>query len=253
MKKILLFTLGLILATTLLVNAQNNALQTDTTVFVSVEKLPEFPGGMARFYDFIIKNIIYPQKAYKNKEQGRVYVTMTVEKNGSLTNIKILRSASKELDKEAIRIIKLSPNWMPGIQNGRPVRVQYALPVTFNLEPETPYEIKATPLQIISQPETGLCTTVDIAPNFPGGIDKYSEYLKKNVPENIRAVGRVFMRLIVEEDGSFTNVECTRSIFPAEYHDDFIRLVKESPKWYPALVNGSPCRVKVYLVIMFGM
>ncbi len=103
-------------------------------VYTSVEKLPQFPGGMDAFSRFLTTNIRYPKSARKNKIQGKVIVTMIVEKDGSLSNIKIVRSVSDDIDAEALRVVTLSPKWSPGLQNGRPVRVSYAIPISFMLD-----------------------------------------------------------------------------------------------------------------------
>ena len=106
-----LSALILSLFSVLAANAQKSdtlkGLAADTFVFVSVEQEPEFPGGMAAFYKFIEKNVRYPRQALFNKEQGRVIVQMVVEKDGTLTQIAVVRSVSPSLDEEAIRIIKL--------------------------------------------------------------------------------------------------------------------------------------------------
>jgi len=100
-------------------------------IFTNVEQLPRFPGGDVSFGNFLKKNIIYPEVAHKNNIQGRVIVNFVVEKDGSLTDIKILRGLEGGLSEEAIRVLKLSPNWEPGIQNGRPVRVSFTIPILF--------------------------------------------------------------------------------------------------------------------------
>jgi protein TonB len=97
-------------------------------VYTSVETLPSFPGGMEAFNKFIEKNL----DRGKGKANSRVNVTFVVEKDGALTDIKpIGRTEDVKTDDEAIRVIKLSPKWEPGKQNGRPVRVQYTVPVAF--------------------------------------------------------------------------------------------------------------------------
>ncbi|MFC3364221.1 energy transducer TonB [Pedobacter fastidiosus] len=101
--------------------------------FVSVEKQPEFPGGLKAFYQYLGQNIKYPKEAAKNKIYGRVFLSFTVEKNGELTDIKVTRGVSRDIDAEAVRVISESPNWSPGIQFGVPVRVRYNINVNFNL------------------------------------------------------------------------------------------------------------------------
>jgi TonB family protein len=102
-------------------------------VLTKVDVLPMFKGGHQKFTDFLVKNIKYPEEARAKNIQGRAIVNFVVEKDGSLSDVKILRGVSKELDEEALRVIKLSPNWEPGQQNGKTVRVSFIVPVVFNL------------------------------------------------------------------------------------------------------------------------
>ncbi|MXV51625.1 TonB family protein [Pedobacter sp. HMF7647] len=102
--------------------------------FASVEVLPEFPGGMNKFYDYVGKKYRYPAQAQEQGVSGRVTVSFIVEKDGSLTDIKVLRDLGMGTGEEAVRLLKSSPKWKPGIQNGRPVRVAYTIPIMLNLE-----------------------------------------------------------------------------------------------------------------------
>ena len=117
---------------------QDNTHQTvgelvEELVYDMVEVMPEFPGGVRAMLDFIKKNIQYPEIARKNGIQGRVIVGVVVDKNGSVTNLTILKSIDPYLDKEAIRVIRLMPKWKPGTQMDKPVKVKYAIPVSFKL------------------------------------------------------------------------------------------------------------------------
>lgn len=105
-------------------------------IFTAVENQPDFPGGMQAFYKYLGNNIRYPAVARENNVQGRVFVTFVVEKDGSLTDIKVMRGIGSGCDEEAVRVLKKSPKWKAGIQNGRPVRVQYSVPIAFNLASE---------------------------------------------------------------------------------------------------------------------
>jgi TonB family protein len=100
--------------------------------------MPEFPGGMTAMMQFLAENVCYPEAAEKAGTQGRVIATFIVEKDGSITNIKIVKSVSKELDAEAKRVIEAMPNWKPGKQSGEPVRVKYTIPITFRLSSPSP-------------------------------------------------------------------------------------------------------------------
>jgi TonB family protein len=103
-------------------------------VFTVVEQAPTFPGGLDKFYSFLGANIKYPAKAKENKVEGKVFLSFVIEEDGSLSNMKILRDIGYDCGKEAVRVMKLSPKWRPGVQNGKKVRVQYNLPITFSLK-----------------------------------------------------------------------------------------------------------------------
>jgi protein TonB len=103
-------------------------------IFTVVENEPEFPGGMDALYKYLSQNIKYPQLARENGITGKVYVTFVVEKDGSIANPKILRDIGGGCGAEAIRVVKAMPKWNPGKQRGKAVRVQFNLPVNFNLK-----------------------------------------------------------------------------------------------------------------------
>ena len=103
-------------------------------IFTAVEQNPEFPGGMTAMYRFLGNNIKYPNEAQKNKVQGRVFVRFIVEKDGSISNIDILKGIGGGCDEEAKRVVNSMPKWKPGFQNGKPVRVYYNMPIVFKLQ-----------------------------------------------------------------------------------------------------------------------
>ena len=103
-------------------------------VFKVVEVDPEFPGGVEALYKYLAENIKYPEKAKNDKVEGRVYITFVIEKDGTVSDAKVLRSVNEELDAEALRVINAMPKWKPGMQRGVPVRVQYNIPITFKLQ-----------------------------------------------------------------------------------------------------------------------
>lgn len=119
----------------------------DNPIFEVVEHMPEFTGGgMSALMEYLSKNIKYPEAAMKKGTQGRVTVQFVVEKDGSITNVKILRGIDPELDKEAIRVISAMPKWKPGTQRGEAVRVRFTVPVMFRLtEDKTP--VKYAPIE----------------------------------------------------------------------------------------------------------
>ena len=106
-------------------------------VFMVVENMPSFPGGQEGMTKHIVTTIKYPEEARKNGIQGTVFVTFVVEKDGTVTNVKVLRGIGKECDEEAIRVVSAMPKWIAGTQRGEKVRVQYNLPLKFSLEDKT--------------------------------------------------------------------------------------------------------------------
>lgn len=107
--------------------------ETDIEIFTVVENDPEFPGGMEALYKYLRENIKYPQLAKENNITGKVYVTFVVEKDGSIANPRVLKDIGGGCGQEAIRVVKSMPKWTPGKQRGKAVRVQFNLPVSFNL------------------------------------------------------------------------------------------------------------------------
>ena len=107
---------------------------TEEPIFIVVEEMPEYPGGMSEFMKFIAQNIKYPADALQGKVEGRVIARFVVCKDGSISDIEIMRSVSPSLDAEAVRVLKLMPKWKPGRQRGRAVPVKFTVPVTFRLE-----------------------------------------------------------------------------------------------------------------------
>ncbi|OJW18318.1 MULTISPECIES: energy transducer TonB [unclassified Mucilaginibacter] len=100
--------------------------------FIPVEKTPSFPGGEKAFANFLAKNLRYPKEARENRIQGRVILTFVIERDGSLSNIRVVRDIGGGCGEEAMRVIALSPKWVPGTAQGIPVRVQYAIPIAFS-------------------------------------------------------------------------------------------------------------------------
>jgi TonB family protein len=103
-------------------------------VFSVVEKMPEFPGGDQGRIDYMMKEIQYPAQAAENGEQGTVYVSFVVEKDGSITDASVLKGIGKACDAEALRVVRHMPKWIPGRQDGKPVRVKFNMPIRFTLK-----------------------------------------------------------------------------------------------------------------------
>ena len=125
-------------------NAQNKKVKkarthkdttTDDKVYDVCEQMPTYEGGDVALLKYLTDSVKYPELAKKHGVQGRVVIGFIVEKDGSLTNVKVLRAVDRALDAEALRVVKGMPKWIPGRQNEQRVRVRYNVPVSFRLEP----------------------------------------------------------------------------------------------------------------------
>ena len=117
--------------------------------FDVVEQMPEFPGGAQALFGFVAKNIRYPESAEKAGIQGRVIATFVVMKDGSISNVKVVKSVSPELDTEALRVLSAMPNWTPGMQNGKAVNVKYTVPISFALPDSKIEETKESSVVVV--------------------------------------------------------------------------------------------------------
>ena len=116
------------------VKADRSEKETERKVFDVVEQMPAYPGGLAELMKYLSMNVHYPEAAEKAGTQGRVLVKFIVEEDGTISDAKVVRKVSDELDAEALRVVSAMPKWTPGRQNGQPVRVNYTMPVTFRLQ-----------------------------------------------------------------------------------------------------------------------
>ena len=108
--------------------------QDDDVIFMVVEQMPKFPGGDQAMFKYLSENIRYPENAHKNGIQGRVLCQFVIDRDGKVTDAKVVRGVDKDLDLEALRVVTEMPAWEPGRQKGKPVRVKYTLPINFRLD-----------------------------------------------------------------------------------------------------------------------
>ena len=132
------------------VKVENTEAEQEETVFQVVEEAPEFPGGIGEAMRFLAKNIKYPVEAQQAKIEGRVIVGFVVKKDGTISDVKVKRGVSPELDAEAVRVISLMPKWKPGKQRGVAVNVKFNMPITFRLQASEPKKEEAEPYRQIS-------------------------------------------------------------------------------------------------------
>lgn len=235
---------------------------TDTTpVYTSVEKLPEFPGGIQAFGKFLASNIRYPANAREQKIQGRVIITFVVERDGSLSNQRVVRGITGDLDKEALRVMKLSPQWKPGMQGNRTVRTQYSVPISFTLAPndDTTKTIAPSTFSIASAQSGSepVFTSVEQVPEFKGGLEAFGKFLMTNMryPKAARdnnVQGRVIVTFVVEKDGSLSNMKVVRGI-GSGCDEEAVRVLSISPAWKPGIQNGKLVKVQYSVPISFTL
>jgi len=133
MKKILFILFSAVLH--LNISAQADSVKADTnTIFRIAEQMPEFPGGETALMTYLQKNLKYPNLAKDSGIEGKVWVSFIIDKEGAVKDVKVLKSIGGGCDEEAIRVIKMMPRWKPGIQDGKPVSVQFRIPVIFTLK-----------------------------------------------------------------------------------------------------------------------
>ncbi|AMR30550.1 hypothetical protein A0256_03485 [Mucilaginibacter sp. PAMC 26640] len=228
-------------------------------VYSAVDTQPTFPGGEAGFAAYLAKNIRYPKAARDNKIQGRVVMGFVVEKDGTLSGIKVIRSVEHSVDAEAIRVLKGSPKWVAGSEKGSKVRVQYAIPINFALSDEPGDKAKKTGKadQSGKAVQKIVFSEVEQLPGFPGGNAAFAKYLTKTIryPADARRnkiQGRVITSFIVREDGSISDVQVLNGIGHGA-DEEAIRVVKAMPKWYPGMQNGHPVNVKYTVPINFAL
>ena len=209
-------------------------------VFVDYEQQPQFPGGETALLKYLQENIKYPPKALKDSIQGRVVVQFVVDKAGKVGEVKVVRSVNKELDDEAVRIVKTLPKFYPGRQNGQAVSVWYTLPVTFKLqdklEPEKPKD-------------------VEVKAEFPGGEEALSQFLKDHIKYPPKAAkkriqGRVEVAFWIDKSGKVHDVKVVDSV-DKDLDKEAVRVCKLLPDFIPATVNGEPVEVLFKLPIRF--
>ena len=260
---------GVVFITTKGANSSENALATDSVLMIP-EEMPSFPGGVMALMEFLQKNVKYPVEAQKKGVQGRVLVSFVVEKDGSLSEIKTVKSVDPLLDEEAVRVVKSMPKWEPGKQKGKAVRVKYNVPISFKLTGTntdgqaapaagtgSAHETDILKAPLLETSEKGVFAQVEQMPHFAGGDKALMEFLAQNVRYPKEAVdsgwqGRVVVSFIVEKDGSLSEIKTVKSVKPV-LDEEAVRVVNAMPKWTPGKHNGNAVRVKYNIPVSFRL
>ena len=252
--------------------------QNNDTVYQVVDQKPEFPGGMEAMMQYVVDNIKYPQDAINEGKSGRVFVSFVVEKDGSISNVKVMKGICESIDKEAVRVVSSMPRWYAGMHKGEPVRVSYTLPIKFQARDLTgdgetdaamvrmedkdghSYHIDKsveTDKTKMKPDKNGVYSIVDEMPKFPDGEQAMMKYLADNIKYPKKAKdnnieGRVFVNFVVEKDGSISEVKVLRGI-GGGCDEEAVRVINSMPKWKPGKQEGKPVRVYYTIPIFFKL
>ena len=231
----------------------------EDTVYQIVEKMPQYRGGEEAMMKYVADNIKYPQEAKDKNISGRVFVSFVIEKDGSVNEVKVVRGIGGGCDEEAARVIKGMPNWEPGKQKGKPVRVNYMMPINFKLNNEPTTAAKKSDIDKVDMKpdKNGVYQIVEEMPQYTGGEAAMMEYVAKNIvyPQEARdkeISGRVFVSFIVEKDGSVNEVNVKKGI-GGGCDEEAVRVVKAMPKWKPGKMKGEAVRVRYQMPINFKL
>ncbi|MEZ5037094.1 MAG: energy transducer TonB [Chitinophagales bacterium] len=211
-----------------------------------------YPGGTNALLKFLADNLQYPNEAREAGKQGVVKVQFYIDIDGSIQDLKVISDqVGSGCAEEALRIIRLMPNWIPGTKNGNPIKVPYTVPITFKLDDNTKIKDN-TKIEVNYENET-IQTTL---PQFPGGNIKLMKFLGKELfyPEEARnkgLEGKVIISFDVDIDGTILNPKIIKDAIGAGCGEEALRVVNLMPKWIPGTKNGTPTKSSYTLPINF--
>lgn len=219
-----------------------------TALFATVEEKPKFlDGGPNTFVQWVNSVLRFPQEALEKNITGKVTVSFTIAKDGSITNAEILKSSNPIFDKEVMRVISSAPKWTPGKSGGKPVEVKYIFPIVFDnkkaVVPDTDPSIQ--PAEFIS-PDTGESGPAEFTKWYFYRI----EYPEKAKEEGIMGRGRIAFE--ITETGELENIRVVQGIHPL-LDSAAIQVVRKSPKWKPATKDGAPVKTTYTFPYVFQL
>ena len=224
-------------------------IQTNDSIYKMAEIAPSFGESEADIFKYIAEHVVYPDSARALGAQGMVCCEFVVEKDGSLSHLKVVRSAHNEwLDAEAVRVISSMPQWKPGQIAGEQVRTRYFLPVNFKIQ---------APLTSTSDANKEKLT-VDKMPDFPGGQEGLDSYIETNLKYPYEAMlnniqGQAIVSFLVNIDGSISETSIARTSGDHLLDAEALRVVHSMPNWSPAEKDGQPIGVTCEVPINFSL
>ncbi|NCB25576.1 MAG: M56 family peptidase, partial [Bacteroidia bacterium] len=208
---------------------------TEEAIFVVVENQPEFPGGQAAMMKFLADSLRYPKIAVENGIQGRVICNFVVMKDGSVSDVQIVRGVDPVIDAEAVRVLKLMPDWKPGTQHGKAVNVRYTLPVVFSLaKKESKIEINE-----LSSVEEKMFVETLVRPNimFPGGQKEMFRFVSQKIKYPVEAQKKALQGVVnatfkVSDAGKISAIEAEPNAGDmAILGQEVLRVFQQMPAW----------------------
>ncbi len=235
---------------------------TPEDIFQVVDEMPEFPGGHEGRAKYMAEVLKYPEKARKAGTTGTVYVTFVIEKDGSVSNARVLRGIGNGCDEAALEAVRNMPAWKPGKQRGEEVRVQFNMPVKFALEKDGKKKAGSDETTAKPAPETpdapdAVFNVVETMPEFPGGQDARHKYIASALkyPDEAKkagTTGTVYITFVVETDGSISDAKVLRGIGHG-CDEAALEAVRNMPKWKPGMQRGKAVRVQFNMPIRFAL
>ena len=252
-----------------------------------IKPRPSFPGGYKALQEFIEKEKKYPDEALKKREEGAVYVVFTVDTLGNVIHPKVAASVSPSLDREALRIVRKMPKWIPSREGGKNINMDFTVIIRFSAPP-LPLDPEEHVIRLICnnlpkelEPPVDpfkIYDVVDTYPSFQGDLMTYlyNETRYPAIAEGTGASGDSVVKFVVERDGSISHIKIVRSLvsrsaipiidsMTAEYRqkakahnkalqamdDEAVRVIKAMPKWNPGKYHDTVVRVSFMLDVPF--
>ena len=209
------------------------------------EPTPQFPGGDEACQEFIRRNIRYSDEMIQKGIKGRVVVGFKVEKDGSLTNLRIKKSSDARLNNEALRVVKSMPKWEPAQKDGKPIEMDFNLPVMFQL----------------NSPVFYIADSVYLYPDeramFPGGDAACQEWLRDRVRypadcQREKLGGRVLVTFVVRYNGIITDAKVVHKVDP-RLEEEALYAIRNMPKWIPAKMKGKAVSSRYTIPVLFSL
>jgi periplasmic protein TonB len=236
-------------------------------------------GGGEAYGRYLDDHLNYPTRALEKRVQGTDSVSFVVEKNGTISNVTLVKGFDPDCDAEALRVVKAGPKWKPGKHRGQVARQRVTLPIVFALAPATGQALRSDSATIPAAARpTASTSSPTVVTNTPipppstdglklvqpekgaqpvGGTDAFFAWVQKNIqyPEAAKRQhleGKVRVEFTIEPDGSLTNIKALNHL-AGGLEQEAIRVIKSAPKWEPAMYQGQPMRQKMVVPVIFQL